>query len=83
MLLVGHVVGVEEAQETDEAEGATDSIYDEDTDDQEGKDIVGEASVELYLSYQVKERGKEDIPEEPDADPGVETAHPRTRTCCR
>ena len=72
VLVVGLVIGVEEAQETDVAKWVPDGIHDEDTDDQEGKDIVGEASGESDESCQIEESSERDVDKEPDADPGVE-----------
>ena len=67
------VVGIKVAKDTSGGKGVTDGVKDEDTDNQQGKDLVGEASAHTDDAGSVKEGSEEGKTHQPDRDPGIES----------
>mmetsp|Transcript_34480 Transcript_34480/g.51153 ORF Transcript_34480/g.51153 Transcript_34480/m.51153 type:complete len:238 (-) Transcript_34480:471-1184(-) len=61
------------SQDTIVAERITDSVKDEDTHDQQSKNLVSETSGELDITSNVEESSEEGIYEKPNGDPCVES----------
>ena len=69
---MGLVVWVEVTQQTDLREGVTDGVHHKDANDQEGKDVIGEAGRKAHEARNVEEGCQCNVDEEPNADPCIE-----------
>lgn len=68
MLVIGHEI----PEDTNIGERVTNSIEDEDTDNQECKGFICETSGKTHHTSQVKESSQDAVDEEPNRDPCIE-----------